>query len=255
MAKIVNLFDGAKVIQNTGVKYSDLLMQLMDSFKKDLEKMDDFEEIVDFTIDIWNLSNHKILLPEEDNKKHFDEIIKNHFSGKSGLAKKMIDYRIKNFKEHTNFIGGFEIDESGPEPTLKVISQDKETYLANMFEQMEEENIFDGSFDNEVGFINRSAIVLTPLKPFFDWLDALYPGDDSRVFEESKIYLVNEDILNLEAWLKKNYDNIFKQELYSFHVDDKKWPQKRTYKMFNQWFDVAVSTSIFDMEEQPVFKI
>jgi len=68
------------------------------------------------------------------------------------------------------------------------------------------------------------------------------------------VYLVSEDIKNLEVWIRKKYSKIFEFELDSWRTDKKKWPQRRNFKMFKEWFRYDVTTTIFDFEKTPVSK-
>jgi hypothetical protein len=43
-------------------------------------------------------------------------------------------------------------------------------------------------------------------------------------------------------------------ELEEFNDNKKIWPQKRNYKMFSKWFQVHISSEIFDLESVPVLK-
>lgn len=163
----------------------------------------------------------------------------------------MIDHKAKKFKMYSNFITDFEITEKNGEDVLTVVTQEEEDYISDMMTSYDNEHTPE---DFEENYINRFAIVVKPLKPFADWIFNLYPEDEYPEFTESNIYLVNDEIDDLEAWLKKKFDKFFKLELEDWHTNKKEWPQKRTYKMFKQWFQVELSTMIFDMEKQPISK-
>jgi hypothetical protein len=42
----------------------------------------------------------------------------------------------------------------------------------------------------------------------------------------------------IEKWLQRNFDRIFQNELNDWHTDEKDWPQKRTFKIFLEWFGI-----------------
>ena len=163
----------------------------------------------------------------------------------------MIDYKVKNFKKYTNFIVDYELKESDKDPILSVITQEEETYLAAVFENLEEQDTQDDFKEN---YINRSAVILKPLQPFLDWLNHLYPDDEMDDGNEVNIYLVSEEIDDVDVWLKKKFDTFFMMELNDWHTNKKEWPQRRNYKMFKQWFNIEISTMIYDLEKKPVFK-
>ena len=94
------------------------------------------------------------------------------------------------------------------------------------------------------------------LAPFKEWLVTLYPdltGNNTEV-SKTKTYLIHEDIDDIDGWLKKNFRKIFDLELQLCHFNEKEWPQKRSYKMFKQWFQVEISSSVYDLESEPVSK-
>ena len=58
----------------------------------------------------------------------------------------------------------------------------------------------------------------------------------------------------IEKWLQKNFDSIFQNELNNWHTDEKDWVQKRTYKLFKEWFDIEIHSMILDMEDSVIKK-
>lgn len=105
--------------------------------------------------------------------------------------------------------------------------------------------------------INRNAILGRPKKPFFDWLNSVFPEDASQEqLEENNIYLIREMDSNetIKKWIKVNFENLFENELNEWYTDEKVWPQNRTYKLFQAWFDVEIHSMILDVEEFPVTK-
>ena len=109
-------------------------------------------------------------------------------------------------------------------------------------------------------FINRNAIVLSPKQPFYDWLNEVFPEDEfseENNIDGAYIYLIDNNIenaLELKKWLRKKFDKFFTRTLEDWLSNKKEWPQKRNFKMFNEWFHVSWSTSVFDLEESPVLK-
>ena len=249
--KVIDLFGNGKVVQNKDVKYSELLEKFMSNFQNDLSEMEFIEDMFDFAINAWNFGNLKVILPKDDFKKTINFIPEGDTN--IPLLNKMIDHKVAKFKKYTNFIVDFELKETGKDPNLTVITQEEDTYFASMLNDIENQDTPD---DFEENYINRHAIVIKPLQPFFDWLNALYPNDniDTSDFDGPNIYLVDENIDNLEAWLKKKYDRFFTMELNEWHTNKKEWPQKRNHKMFKQWFQADISTGIYDLEKKPIFK-
>lgn len=105
--------------------------------------------------------------------------------------------------------------------------------------------------------IDRNAIVVKPKKPFFEWLNSVFAEKEPIIKnDENNIYLIRE-MDNIEAvlkWIKRNFNKIFINELNDWHTDEEKWPKKRTYKMFTDWFEVEIFSMVLDLEEYPVTK-
>lgn len=194
----------------------------------------------------------KVLMPKEE----FKEVVSIASNQEMDvhLLKKMIDFKAKKFKEYTSFLVDFELKEvkDDEDPVLTVVTQEEDAYLANMFNAIEEDNLHDQE-EFEENFINRSAIIVKPKQPFIDWHNSLYP--DSKMDEiDVDIYLVDDNINDLENFLKKKFDKLFTMLLHDWHTNKKEWPQKRSYKMFNLWFRVEISETIYDLERKPVLK-
>lgn len=108
--------------------------------------------------------------------------------------------------------------------------------------------------------INRNAIVIKPKQPLFDWINSVFPDDpkieDSIDEDLGQVYLIKEkeDSFKIENWLKRNFDDIFQNELNNWCIDEAFWPQKRTFKLFNEWFHYEVFSMVLDMEETPITK-
>jgi hypothetical protein len=104
--------------------------------------------------------------------------------------------------------------------------------------------------------INRNAIVVKPKKEFFDWINYLYPENMIHKKEEANIYLIRERDSNeeIERWISRNFDLLFQNELNDWHTDENDWPQKRTYKLFKEWFDFEIHSMVLDLEETEITK-
>ena len=250
--KVIDLFGNNKIVPNTGVKYSTLLEQFMNPFMDDFKDYEYIEDILEFAINTWNMANINSIMPSEDIEKEMNSIKQNKKN--ILLIKKMIAYKEENFKAYTNFIVDFELKEvnDGGDPILSVVTQEEDAYLANMINAIEEDNLHNQE-DFEENYINRSAIIVKPKQPFIDWHNSLYP--DSKMDEiDVDIYLVDDNINDLENFLKKKFDKLFTMVLHDWHTNKKEWPQKRNYKMFNLWFRVEISETIYDLERKPVLK-
>jgi hypothetical protein len=108
-------------------------------------------------------------------------------------------------------------------------------------------------FDN----IDRSALVIKPKKPFIDWLNKIDNNQRlTDIVDDTEIYLLPdfEEPQQMENWIKKNFDLIFCDQLNNWYTDEDIWPQKRTIKLFKEWFDYSLHTMIMDILDSPISK-
>lgn len=98
--------------------------------------------------------------------------------------------------------------------------------------------------------INRTAIYIGPKQPYVDWANSFDDGGPKLNPEDAHgvTFLIPDtyDETSFENWLKKNFKEIFQQELDSWMMDEEAQPKRLTYKLFNEWFDVKVSGLTFD---------
>jgi hypothetical protein len=105
--------------------------------------------------------------------------------------------------------------------------------------------------------VRRSALVIKPRKPFIDWLSKIDPEDENiDLSKDTDVYLLPdfEDIEQIEKWLKKNFDEIFCDQMNHWYIDESMWVEKRTFKMFKEWFDYSLHSMIWDTQEGSIKK-
>lgn len=113
-------------------------------------------------------------------------------------------------------------------------------------------------FDEDFKYLKRSAIVLTPNQPFFDWL---LTHDAAMVINEEikagKIYLLPDydTTQEIEKWLRKHYRELFEEKLFGWYIDETMWPPNRNFKMFGAWFSYSLYTMILDTQKGFVEKL
>jgi hypothetical protein len=110
--------------------------------------------------------------------------------------------------------------------------------------------------DYEYDSVNRSAILVKPNKPFIDWVNYVYPDTivDNEVEATTYLIRIKDNNEEIEKWLKKNFDKIFRNELNDWHTEESEWPQKRTYKTFKEWFTLEISNLVLDTEDDDILK-
>ena len=108
---------------------------------------------------------------------------------------------------------------------------------------------------DSVPIINRSATIVEPKEPYLAWargLDDDDPGIDAMSREKlTSVYLI-EETMDAERVLRRHWDWIFEEKLFSWHRDRQAWPPKRTYKVFRDWFDVRLVDLVFDLADAPI---
>ena len=103
--------------------------------------------------------------------------------------------------------------------------------------------------------VDRVAVIVKPKKKFVEWANSF--ADDAPEFPDqilescSTCYLVNSPniISDNKTILKKYSKEIFENELLAWSGDESKWPKKRDFKTFCEWFDASLTEMVFELEE------
>lgn len=127
-------------------------------------------------------------------------------------------------------------------------------YVSNTFAQITESF---PEYAQPYQLVNRNAVLVIPKKPFYHWLNALYPDDPIKEYhiQEHNIYLIHEvgDESAFESWLEANYVEIFEHELFMWHTDSEDWPDC-TLPLFKKWFRVQMHSMVIDFENDHLTK-
>ena len=83
------------------------------------------------------------------------------------------------------------------------------------------------------------------------------PYDDpaltlEKLIEDSAAYLIPEQDMDAEAWLKHNFKTIFEIELDGWCGDPSLWPKDRSMKTFKKFFRVLYSSTVIDLGDGPI---
>ena len=108
--------------------------------------------------------------------------------------------------------------------------------------------------------VNRAAVVIKPKQPFIDWINSI--PDENIDFTLEQILADNITFLippydnpdESLACVKKIYDQIFEFELYGWYTDEELWPGNRTWKKFQEWFEVEINSEVFDLVDEEIEK-
>ena len=109
--------------------------------------------------------------------------------------------------------------------------------------------------------INRAAVIIKPKQPFVDWIN-YFPDDKNKYTleqmskKENLTFLIPEFLCQDESlnYVKKNYSYIFEFELWGWITDKKLWPENRTWKMFQNWFEIEINSEVIDLVDEKIEK-
>ena len=108
--------------------------------------------------------------------------------------------------------------------------------------------------------LNRSAIVVTPKRPFLEWLHSVDPTSSHLTLhdlaQEPTIYLVSEceSEEDFDDCLRELFPRIFEDQLEGWWTDQSVWPPDRTLDTFQAWFDCQLHLLVLDLSEAPLME-
>ena len=246
--KIINIIEKN---DSKEVNYSELIKEFIKPIEDKFPKSYDINDLFFLANHAWNLGNISLLIP----KKEFNSILMDFPLEDNlliGFLNELIEIKRKKYKEYTRFVTGITVKEEKNTLVLKADTVSEDQYSEMINEETSSDN--DNPY-NELGYIDRRAVIMMPKKPFYKWMDKVHPLDaPMRKVKESRVFLVKNESPDFEAYIKLNYTLFFDMFLEEWHADKKDWPQKRTYKMFQNWVTINYSTLIFDLEKTPITK-
>lgn len=243
--KVISLFGHTKE-----VAYSDLLKEFTKPFESEFPDSYEFKDIIEFSIQTWNFANINNVFPPGK----YEELAPSPELSKKekDLFQKMMSFKAKKFDNYDRYFLDYEFEENhNEEIELTVATGNTEEFIdgiKNDFIHEQSQEDFDENY------INRYAVVIKPKQPLLDWINSMDPEHKIKGIDEVNVYLVDDNITDLEKWLKMKFDEFFLLELEDWCTDKKDWPQKRNYKMFKEWFQIDISTMIYDLGERPIIK-
>lgn len=102
--------------------------------------------------------------------------------------------------------------------------------------------------------INRHLIILKPKQPVLDWIKRVDPNPPNLTLDQLRLeqnaFLVPDDFdgqQDAEKWVQRRWQMFFEGFLAEWYTVESWWPQKRTFKMFKDWFDVQYHSMVWDM--------
>jgi len=111
--------------------------------------------------------------------------------------------------------------------------------------------------------LNRSALSVRPTQTFVDWINALEPtmGDDDLTLDdverESTVYLIPEmDTPEaLETFVRERHVEILETELRAWEEDERQWPEKLDWSLFQEFLRVEHSYLAIDLDDETALEI
>lgn len=108
-------------------------------------------------------------------------------------------------------------------------------------------------------FLYRFAVTITRKRPYIDWANSFDDGGpklaDDLADDRRTVYLVPEttDRPNLAEIIDEFWEAIFEEELAMWMENEDDWPNPRTRELFDAWFGVVATDSVFDLApEEPL---
>lgn len=102
--------------------------------------------------------------------------------------------------------------------------------------------------------INRHLIILTPKQPVLAWIMGVDPNPPDMTLDQLRhdqnAFLVPDDLdgqQDAERWVQRRWQMLFEGFLAEWYTVKSWWPQKRTFKMFKEWFDIQYHSMVWDM--------
>jgi len=68
-----------------------------------------------------------------------------------------------------------------------------------------------------------------------------------RAYPIHQVVQTTGSTADVEKFISKKFRIIFANELSAWTSNESEWPTQLTYKVFKDWFDIHVSTMVFDL--------
>ena len=102
-------------------------------------------------------------------------------------------------------------------------------------------------------WLNRIALLVTPKRRFFEWVNALPEAGPPITIEEAAshrtVYLAaGGEAAPLNEVIESYWEEIFEEALEQWVADESLWPVNRTLDVFRDWFHVESIDGVVDMD-------
>jgi ribosomal protein L24E len=113
-----------------------------------------------------------------------------------------------------------------------------------------------------MSYLYRHALFVSRKQPYLDWANGLNDGgpglSEDVSLQQRTVYLVPEldREPDLGTLLDEFWEDIFHEELATWSLKEESWPRLRTREIFDQWFDIELNASVYDLTpEEPLTQI
>jgi len=107
--------------------------------------------------------------------------------------------------------------------------------------------------------INRNLVVLLPRQPALDWILSVdsNPLDFTlaQIRHDQDAFLIPhfDEPEESARWIQGRWKMFFERFLMEWYTEESWWPQKRTLKMFNEWFEIQQHSMVWDLSvDEPI---
>jgi len=102
--------------------------------------------------------------------------------------------------------------------------------------------------------LNRSAVIVKPREPYLEWTrrddtERLAESVFATLRREPTVYLLPEyeDHSSQREVLEEFWPVLFEVMLEGWVTDEACWPKNRSLEMFEEWFEVQMSSIVEDL--------
>ena len=113
--------------------------------------------------------------------------------------------------------------------------------------------------DREIWYANRLLVLLHPREPFSVWARQFKePGEGNTEVEAAsqRPFSFMVPLFEFEsdtwAWLEDNYVLLFETALWAWAHERNRWPEDRSWDLFNEWFEVEMLDAPWDVVAEPL---
>lgn len=108
--------------------------------------------------------------------------------------------------------------------------------------------------------VHRNVAIVKLKEPFLSWLKAIQHADADMTAEDlnqacTALLIPDFDLdEDSRAYIYSHYQAIFENELESWVQDEAVFPTQRDLKMFEEWFDIEIYTTVLDTVDGEIVK-